>query len=433
MTLRRTLGSLTAVVALTAAAFLYVAHPVRGSDHQDAPIMLNHPATDITDVYLFPDPNNANNVVFAMDVYPLLTHATAGAASFNPDSVYQFKIVNGPLGSTNPENTVIQVTASGVGKNQRLTLRGPAAPVMTGLNSQLLPAMGSFPLNKVTTMSNGIVAFAGQRADPFFFDLFQFFTILPDRLYSNPRTGDKLGSATPTFNGYAKGSTSGPSGSGYACSTTPSTNALTQIGSPPGFNVLGLVVSIPKAMLVSGSQSSLIHVWATTSRPIGNFQGKTIYRQRELLARPAVKELFETFASHQLTNASNPYNDPYISGAISYFMANVAGRSQAITNVVQSVLTPNELAADLSQPASEGAAYLGVETGGATGSKWGGRGLTDNIIDISLGAVFGNTVPALGLAPDDGKENNCLTSQHVISGQGGQQTQAAFPYLAMPH
>ncbi len=253
MTLRRTFGSLAAIVALTAAVFLYVAHPVRGSDHQDAPIMLNHPATDITDVYLFPDPSNAGNVVFAMDVYPLLTHATAGAASFNPDALYQFKIVNGALGSTNPENTVIQVTAGGVGKNQRLTLRGPGAPVTPGLDSQLLPAMGSFPLNKVTTFSNGIVAIAGQRADPFFFDLFQFFKILPDRLYSNPRTGDKLGTSTPTFNGYSKGSTSGPSGSGYACSTNPSTNALTQIGSPPGFNVLGLVVSIPKSMLVSGS------------------------------------------------------------------------------------------------------------------------------------------------------------------------------------
>ncbi len=433
MTLRRILGSVTAMAALTAAVFLYLAHPVRGSDHQDAPIMLNHPATDITDVYLFPDPNNSANVIFAMDVFPLLTHATAGSVSFNPDAVYQFKIVNGAVGDTNPENTVIQVTASGAGKSQRLTLRGPGAPVHTGLDSMLLPAVGSFPLNKATNLPGGIVAFAGPRADPFFFDLFQFFSILPDRLYSNPRTGDKLGSSTPTFNGYAKGSTSGASGSGYACSTNPSVNALTQLGSPPGFNVLGLVLSIPKTMLVTGTQSSIIHVWATTSRPIGTYQGKRVYRQRELLARPAVKELFETFASHQLTNASNPYNDPYIAGSISYFMQNVAGRSSAISNVVESVLTPNELAADLSQPASSGAAYLGVETGGATGSKWGGRGLTDNIIDISLGAVFGGTVPALGLAPDDGKENNCLTSQHVVSGQGGQQTQSTFPYLASPH
>jgi hypothetical protein len=55
------------------------------------------------------------------------------------------------------------------------------------------------------------------------------------------------------------------------------------------------------------------------------------------------------------------------------------------------------------------------------------------VIDISLGVVFGNTVPALGLAPDDGKENLCLAAEHVTSGQGGVQTQTTFPFLAAPH
>jgi hypothetical protein len=76
---------------------------------------------------------------------------------------------------------------------------------------------------------------------------------------------------------------------------------------------------------------------------------------------------------------------------------------------------------------------LGVETGGATGGLFGGRGLTDDVIDISLGAVFGGTIPALGLAPDDGAENTCLTDEHVSSGQGGTQTQSGYPYLAPPH
>jgi hypothetical protein len=95
------------------------------------------------------------------------------------------------------------------------------------------------------------------------------------------------------------------------------------------------------------------------------------------------------------------------------------------------VLYPDELAADLSQPGP--AAYLGVETGGATGSKFGGRSLTNDGIDRALGAVFGNTIPALGLAPDDHNENACLSAQNVVSGQGGVQTQPQFPYLATPH
>jgi hypothetical protein len=55
------------------------------------------------------------------------------------------------------------------------------------------------------------------------------------------------------------------------------------------------------------------------------------------------------------------------------------------------------------------------------------------VIDTSLGVVFGNTISALGLAPDDGKENNCLTDEHVSSGQGGRQTQSTFPYVTTPH
>ena len=85
--------------------------------------------------------------------------------------------------------------------------------------------------------------------------------------------------------------------------------------------------------------------------------------------------------------------------------------------------------ADLSQSATT-AAYLGVETGGVTGSKFGGRALTDDVVDISLGIVFGNTVSALGLAPDDGKEIPTLTSDNVDA--SGKHFKSTFPYLGDP-
>ena len=154
-------------------------------------------------------------------------------------------------------------------------------------------------------------------------------------------------------------------------------------------------------------------------------------QQIELLSRPAVKELFEVFDEHAITNVAEPYDDLLIKNIIPFFAHYVAGRSTAISNTLGAVLYPNEIAADISQPGP--AAYLGVETGGATGGKFGGRGLTDDVIGISLGAVFGSTIPALGLTPDDHKENLCLAAEHVASGQGGQQTQAAFPFLAPPH
>ena len=59
------------------------------------------------------------------------------------------------------------------------------------------------------------------------------------------------------------------------------------------------------------------------------------------------------------------------------------------------------------------AAYLGVETSGVTGSTFGGRSLTEDMIDLSLGAIFGNVSPRLSVVPDDGKESPCLTNDHV--------------------
>jgi hypothetical protein len=156
------------------------------------------------------------------------------------------------------------------------------------------------------------------------------------------------------------------------------------------------------------------------------------YQQIELLARPAVKEALEPFADHDATNRSSPYADTTLKNDILSFMENVAGRSVPISTAVQGVLYPNEITVDLSQ--SGPAAYLGVESGGATGGKFGGRGLSDDVVSIDLGAIFGATIPTLiSTIPDDNKENNCLITDNVVSGQGGTQTQTAFPYLVAPH
>ncbi len=157
-----------------------------------------------------------------------------------------------------------------------------------------------------------------------------------------------------------------------------------------------------------------------------------LYEQQERLARPVVNEVLATVAErrHRVNNIDNPTDDPgQLATDIKGFMKFPAGRSDAITNVVASVLVPDVMKADLSQ--SGPAAYLGVETGGATGGKFGGRKLQDDVVDTSLGVVFGNTVPALGLAPDDGKEIPTLTTDNVDS--SGHQYSASFPYLQAPN
>ncbi len=179
-----------------------------------------------------------------------------------------------------------------------------------------------------------------------------------------------------------------------------------------------LMLLIPIAVL-AGCGST------TTSRTPESFQ------QVDRLARPVVNEVFASVAGdrHKTNNEISPSQDSaQLANDIQNFMRNTAGRSQATTDVVKAVLVPDVLVADLNQ--TDSAAYLGSETGGATGGKFGGRKLTDDVVDISLGVVFGKTVSALGLAPDDGKDIPTLISDNV--GSGGKHFTATFPYLGAP-
>jgi hypothetical protein len=103
-------------------------------------------------------------------------------------------------------------------------------------------------------------------------------------------------------------------------------------------------------------------------------------------------------------------------------------RSPQIRNVIRSILVPDMMIADLSQNLTT-ASYLGSETNGFTGSRFGGRALQDDTVDITLGIVFGDTIPKLGLAPDDRLEIPTLTSDNVGPSNNRIGT---FPYLAPP-
>jgi hypothetical protein len=87
-------GGVAAIAALACAMFLYTAHPVRGSDHQDSPATVANPAEDITDVFVYQAPDNSSNVVLQMDVWPLITHGQLPTTALDPNVMYQFKIDN---------------------------------------------------------------------------------------------------------------------------------------------------------------------------------------------------------------------------------------------------------------------------------------------------------------------------------------------------
>ena len=187
--------------------------------------------------------------------------------------------------------------------------------------------------------------------------------------------------------------------------------------------------------------------------------GSGPFKQLDRLNRPAINEVFATFAEHQANNTNTPNDDASLIGPqIVSFTENVGGRSSAIANVLKAVLTPDVQIADMAGTSDSCIGktpgtcnnYLGIETGGATqlpaGLKpFGGRALTDDVIDISLGAIFGNTVPALGLAPEDNNESDGradnsfpsghrpnLTSDGVSWQTAPKHFTTTFPYVGAP-
>jgi hypothetical protein len=296
MTYRRMLGALT-VLAVAVAVVLYTGHPAKSSDHQDTYNLATRANTsaDITDVFVFPSPSNPNNVVLAMDVSPLIPKGMGSSYFFDPTVMWQFKIAHG---GTSPEDQVIQFGVTGTGASQIITMYGPAAPHEVGTANTFVAPSGSFQYNVATQLGNGAIVFAGPRADPFYFDLFAFFSFLGDRNWAThssqtdpgPETGgplyngDSVGApgayapaydkaanpAQPTFNGFASGTMAGAGSAlgNYACSTNPATNTLAQVGG--GFDVLSFVVEIPKTLLTNGFTSSNIHVWATANSSTGS-------------------------------------------------------------------------------------------------------------------------------------------------------------------
>jgi len=153
------------------------------------------------------------------------------------------------------------------------------------------------------------------------------------------------------------------------------------------------------------------------------------YTQIERLSRPAVKEVFERFVDHQTSNAVEPYNDPTIKTSIQAVEDTLRPPNAALGSdygkVLAAVLYPDEYAVDLSQTTQS---FLGYEVA----KNFGGRNPNEDVVDVELGVLFGHTLPALKIQPEDNEENNCLSAENVTQ-RASQATTGTFPYLAKPH
>jgi hypothetical protein len=249
----RIFGVLAVLSVLVLAFTMYLNRPAAASDHQDSPVTVARPGADITDPYIFPAPDNPNNVVMVMNVHPLIPSGQGLSTYFDPGVVYQmnFDGVDENLGKP-PAKSInqtfeMQVVAGNPGADQPIYVYGPAKPTLTGNETQLLPMTGQGTINAPFTVKD-MKVFAGAREDSFFFDLAQFFKILPDRDMGNPAP-----SCLPKI-----GNNACPQGF-----NNPGTDFL------KGYNVLSIVVEMPRADLIAGCGGSLIAYWVTTNTSTG--------------------------------------------------------------------------------------------------------------------------------------------------------------------
>ena len=278
------LSKLWAAAALTVAVM-----PLFASSHREAPITALDQKADITDWYAFVDPGKPDHVVLILNVDPFLEPANGpNYFPFDPGILYEMKIDNNHDGI--PDVTFqfrfqTQVRAPGVftglvggiaGIPPITALDGPGSEgfnlrqtysvtmvaangsqdltggqtlfaVPTNVGPRTMPNYAALRAQGVYTLPNGVSAFAGTVADPFFIDLGAAF--------------DSLNFRMATGGGVLPAAIDADDAHNYA----PNTLA--------GFNVNSIVIEVPISMLTADGQmhpasdkNAVIGTWGTTSR-----------------------------------------------------------------------------------------------------------------------------------------------------------------------
>lgn len=160
-----------------------------------------------------------------------------------------------------------------------------------------------------------------------------------------------------------------------------------------GTNVTAIVVEIPKAVIGGAAPSGQVGVWAATTKR--NAAGT--WEQIDRMGRPAINTVFIPSAQKDAFNSNNPDRDAAI--YTDEVKAALDSLASPATEALAGILLPDILTVDLNKPVG----YLN------------GRGLADDVIDISLQAITGSTTIGDGVNAND------------------KAFASTFPYLAAPH
>ena len=145
-----------------------------------------------------------------------------------------------------------------------------------------------------------------------------------------------------------------------------------------------------------------------------------VFTQRERLGNPLVSEVMIVKAHHHEHNTAIPATDvAKFTDDLKAFVTGVAGRDPAYASTIAGALLPDML---ITYPKRDGTPvfWLSWVFGG-----FGGRSLSDDVVDIGLGALFGSLL---------GNTNNVtpgLTTDNVDAND--KAFGSTFPYLAAAH
>lgn len=148
----------------------------------------------------------------------------------------------------------------------------------------------------------------------------------------------------------------------------------------------------------------------------------TVYTQVEELGNPLVSEVTIVKSRHRLYDNTMPYNTATFRPETEAFITSF-GRPASLATLLGSVLYPDILIVDTSKATST-AGYLSW----ALANGYGGRTLSDDVVDISLTAVFSDLLATPGAKCHPFELPLCTDNV----GANDVANLAVFPYVAPP-
>jgi len=193
---------------------------------------------------------------------------------------------------------------------------------------------------------------------------------------------------------------------------------------------LGITTGLTGCSDRTNDSSRSIVAPAVASRDVDNDDAQgdenddsTIYDQTDFLGNPLVSEVTIAKANHGAYNRTQPYNTATFRPQTEAFITSF-GRPAALATTLGSVLYPDMLVVDPSKNPNT-AGWLSW----ALANGWGGRKLTDDVVDLGLTAIFSSFLtPAGALCPPFTLP---LCTDNVSANDAA--FSSTFPYLAAPH